>query len=136
MVVFRARDVLVRQRTQTINALRGNLGEYGLVVAKGPGHVARLIEHVEDPSSSVPPAARVVLRTLIEALQFLSGRIELLDPEIARRAREDTEVRRLTSIPVPQLRPSLTTPLPSMCICGWLTGFMSSRTIDWSPGRL
>jgi transposase len=98
-VVFRARDVLVRQRTQTINALRGHFGEYGLVVAKGPGHVARLIEHVEDPSGSVPPAARVVLRTLIEALQFLSDRIDLLDREIARRAREDTEVRRLTSIP-------------------------------------
>lgn len=34
-VVFRARDLLVRQRTQTINALRG-LAEYGLVVAQGP----------------------------------------------------------------------------------------------------
>jgi transposase len=28
-VVFRARDVLVRQRTQCINALRGHLTEYG-----------------------------------------------------------------------------------------------------------
>jgi transposase len=32
-VVFRARDLLVRQRTQAINALRGHLGEYGVVVA-------------------------------------------------------------------------------------------------------
>lgn len=31
-VVFRARDVLVRQRTQCINALRGHLTEYGWVV--------------------------------------------------------------------------------------------------------
>src|ERR687893_1802131 len=30
-VVFRTRDLLVRQRTQAINALRGHLGEYGLV---------------------------------------------------------------------------------------------------------
>jgi transposase len=37
-VVFRARDLLVRQRTQAINALRGHLGEYGLVAAKGPSH--------------------------------------------------------------------------------------------------
>ena len=34
-VVFRARDLLVRQRTQIINALRGHLAEFGLVVAKG-----------------------------------------------------------------------------------------------------
>jgi transposase len=33
--VFRTRDLLVRQRTQMINALRGHLAEYGLVVRKG-----------------------------------------------------------------------------------------------------
>jgi transposase len=97
--VFRARDLLVRQRTQAINALRGHLGEYGLVAAKGPGHVAKLIEHVEDPASGVPEAARLVLRTLIDALRFLAERIDILDREIARRAREDSEVKRLTSIP-------------------------------------
>jgi transposase len=31
-VVFRARDLLVRQRTQTINALRGHLGEFGVAM--------------------------------------------------------------------------------------------------------
>src|SRR5208282_1958513 len=98
-VVFRARDLLVRQRTQAINALRGHLGEYGLVAAKGPSHVFKLVEHVEDPGSDVPDAARLVLRTLVEALRFLSERIDLLDREIARRAREDDEVRRLMSIP-------------------------------------
>lgn len=98
-VVFRARDLLVRQRTQAINALRGHLGEYGLVAAKGPGHVVKLVQHVEDPSGNVPDAARLVLRTLVETLRFLSERIDLLDREIARRAREDDEVRRLMSIP-------------------------------------
>ena len=41
-VVFRARDVLVRQRTQCINALRGHLTEYGWVVPKGATHVPTL----------------------------------------------------------------------------------------------
>src|SRR5258708_28191542 len=88
-VVFRARDLLVRQRTQAINALRGHLGEDGLVVAKGPGHVIKLVQHVDEPLSDVPDAARLVLRTLVEALRFLSERIDLLDREVARRARED-----------------------------------------------
>src|SRR5918998_1785570 len=64
-VVFRARDLLVRQRTQAINALRGHLGEYGLVAAKGPSHVAKLVAHVEDTASGVPEAARPVLRMLV-----------------------------------------------------------------------
>jgi transposase len=39
-VGFRARDLLVRQRTQIINALGGHLAEFGVVVAKGLAHVA------------------------------------------------------------------------------------------------
>ena len=70
-----------------------------MVAAKGPGHVAKLAAHVEDTASGVPEAARPVLRMLVEAVEFLSTRIGLLDREIARRAREDDEVRRLTSIP-------------------------------------
>ena len=35
-VVFRTRDLLVRQRTQLINALRGHLAEFGFVVRQGP----------------------------------------------------------------------------------------------------
>src|SRR4051794_1530608 len=38
-LVFRTRDLLVRQRTQCINALRGHLTEYGYVVPKGTDHV-------------------------------------------------------------------------------------------------
>jgi transposase len=98
-VVFRARDLLVRQRTQAINALRGHLGEHGLVAAKGPGRISELVAHVHDASSGVPEAARHVLRTLVDAVEFLSKQIEPLDREIARRAREDGEVRRLTSVP-------------------------------------
>src|ERR687894_2484294 len=57
-VVFRARDLLVRQRTQCINALRGHLAEYGHVVPQGTAHVDGLIALVEDPNSSVTASAR------------------------------------------------------------------------------
>jgi transposase len=40
-----------------------------------------------------------VLRVRAASLQSLAERIELLDREIAHRAREDKEVRRLTTIP-------------------------------------
>ena len=67
-VVFRARDLLVRQRTQLINALRGHLAEHGMAVAQGPSHVAKLIPHVEDPAIGLPDAARSTLGMLIEVL--------------------------------------------------------------------
>src|SRR5260221_13960202 len=55
---FRARDLLVGQRTQLINALRGHLGEYGIVAPQGPSHVERLVAEIEDSESLVPETAR------------------------------------------------------------------------------
>jgi transposase len=98
-VVFRARDLLVRQRTQIINALRGHLAEFGLVVAKGPAHVGRLVAQVEDYAPSLPQAVRPILGVLIEALHSLDEKIAVLDAEISRRSEEDEDARRLKTIP-------------------------------------
>jgi transposase len=97
--VFRARDLLVRQRTQIINALRGQLAEYGWIVAQGPSHVTRLIAVVDDPTSGLPQAARAVFAIMVETLKALDERVWQLDAEIARRAKEDEAARRLMSVP-------------------------------------
>ena len=43
LLIHRARDLLVRQRTSLINALRAHLAEFGVVVPKGAQHGRRLI---------------------------------------------------------------------------------------------
>jgi transposase len=98
-VVFRARDVLVRQRTQCINALRGHLTEYGWVVPKGTSHMATLIDQIEDPNCSLPKSACAVLSVLVTTLKSLEENIAILDAEISRRSREDAIARRLMTIP-------------------------------------
>jgi transposase len=98
-VVFRARDLLVKQRTQIINALRGHLTEFGIVVAKGPAHVPQLVRAVEDGAEPIPELARPILQGLIEMLQALDDRLAGLDREIAQRAKEDATARRLMTIP-------------------------------------
>lgn len=97
--VFRARDLLVRQRTQLINALRGLLAEHGWVAAKGLFHASTMFARIEDPSCPLPPSAREVFLVMIEGVRALDERIRLLDREIARRAREDETARRLMTIP-------------------------------------
>jgi transposase len=97
--VFRARDLLVRQRTQVINAIRGHLAEYGQVAPKGVCYVQRLIAEIEDPASALPDAARTSLKALADMLPRFDEQIALLDQEIARRAREDPVARRLMTIP-------------------------------------
>jgi transposase len=98
-LVFRARDLLVRQRTQTINALRGHLAEFGIVVAKGPSHVSQLVQAVENPDEPLPEIARPILQILIDTLHRLDEQIELLDREVAQRAKADETARRLMTIP-------------------------------------
>ena len=57
-LVFRTRDILVRQRTQIINAVRGHLAECGLVVPQGAGPFKMLVALLEDPASQLPEEVR------------------------------------------------------------------------------
>ena len=98
-VVFRARDLLVRQRTQCINALRGHLAEYGYVVPQGITHVGALIGHIEDRNASLPESARTVLMVLVGTYRALDTQVGELDAEIARRAKADPVARRLMTVP-------------------------------------
>lgn len=99
-LVFRTRDLLVRQRTQLVNALRGHLTEYGWVAPQGRGHIAMLGDLLDDEMGrSLPEAARAMFRVMLDTLDHLDRQIAALDQEIRKRAREDEVARRLMTIP-------------------------------------
>ena len=98
-VVFRTRDIIVGQRTQLINALRGHLTEFGYVVRQGVGHVGKLVEIVRDPTSDIPAEARPILVIIADSLRVLQSQIALLDREIAARAKADPVTQRLMTVP-------------------------------------
>jgi transposase len=52
LMLHRARELLVRQRTMVINALRGHCAELGLIVAQGASRVEELIAIIEDPDDA------------------------------------------------------------------------------------
>jgi transposase len=98
-VIFRTRDLLVRQPTQLINALRGHLAEFGFVVRQGSNHASKLIDLVADPTVDLPDQARPILAALAETLQALQAQIATLDREIAARAKTNATVQRLMTTP-------------------------------------
>lgn len=99
-LVFRARDLFVRQRTQTINALRGHMAEYGWVAPQGRAHMATLAALLDDETGvSLPRPAVAMLKVMLAMKEELDRQIAELDKEIARRAREDAVARRLMTIP-------------------------------------
>ncbi len=88
-MAFKTRDLLVCQRTQTINALRGHMAEYGVVAPNGPVHVARLVEALEVPDSGLPPPVIALCQMLFAHIASLSGQIGLLEKQRRERARRD-----------------------------------------------
>ena len=98
-MLFRTRDLLVRQRTQTINALRGHLAEYGVVAPQGRARIRQLVEVLEDANSGLPGAVVELGRLLLERIDELDEKIDGLDCELRASAREDEETARLMTIP-------------------------------------
>lgn len=99
-MLFRVRDLVVRQRTQTINSLRGLLAEFGLVAPRGRANVKNLesvLENRED--SRFPDPAWEMADMLRKQIREFDARIVELDRQGQAAAREDETIRRLRTIP-------------------------------------
>ncbi len=100
LMLHRARELLVRQRTMLINALRGHCGEFGLVVAQGASKVTALIEMIEDPEDEdLPALARTALGSLVEQLRMTQIQILGLEKKLKAWHRTNEASRRLETIP-------------------------------------
>ncbi len=98
-MLFHTRDLLVRQRTQTINALRGHLAEYGVVAPQGRSRIGQLARVLEDGDCGLPEAVVELGRLLLGRIDELDEKIDGLDREIRVSARECEETARLMTIP-------------------------------------
>lgn len=98
-MIFRTRDLLVRQRTQLINALRGHLAEHGIVAAQGPAHIGRLATVVEDGGDRLPVLVRDLARMYLEHIAAYDTRIADLDKKLRTSAGEGEATKRLQTMP-------------------------------------
>ena len=98
--LHRARDLLVRQRTQLINGLRGLVAEFGIFIPRG---LARVIGFAEDITLGdvlgLPDIANQVIRNVSEQLMALHQRVRWYEERLKRVAKEDPRVRLLRTIP-------------------------------------
>ena len=93
------RDLLVRQRTMLINALRGHLAEQGVVAARGPGGVRSLIAMLHEVQDFLPPLARSALHGIASQLRTLGAELERLEAKILEWHPANATSRRLATIP-------------------------------------
>jgi transposase len=97
LMMHRVRDFLVRQLTQTTNAIRAHLGEFGIVAPKGVHNVERLLTMGE--AANLPESARNSIRLLAEQFRDAKLKIEDITAEIRAGAQTDETAKRLQTIP-------------------------------------
>ena len=99
LMLHRTRDLLVRQRTQLINAMRAHLAELGLVAAQGREGLQALIAIVRDRTRSLPDLARTALEILLDQLAALRQQLGKIEHHIQAQHRSSDASRRLETIP-------------------------------------
>ena len=98
-MVFRTRDLFVRQRTQLINALRAHLAEQGIVVGAGIANIAKLTDIVESVSPSIELLVVETARLYLEQIELLSKRISALEKVLKAEAAHEEACARLMTMP-------------------------------------
>src|SRR6266700_4236654 len=61
LMLLSVRDLLIKQRTMLVNAMRGHAAEFGVIAAKGPVRAAELLQQARSAEAGVPALAQDLL---------------------------------------------------------------------------
>jgi transposase len=88
LMLLKVRDLLVKQRTMLINAMRGHAAEFGVTAAKGPVKVSELLRRA-DAAADVPALAREMLSLLSGQLDALEAKLKALEAQLMAMHKQD-----------------------------------------------
>lgn len=100
LALHRTRDLLVKQRTQLVNMIRGLLAEFGIEMARGLHHALALAKQLtEGRAADVPELAQRVVASLAQQIGALQEQLALLEKELLAWHRSNELSQRLATIP-------------------------------------
>ena len=100
LMLHRTRELLVRQRTMLVNAMRAHMAEFGIVARVGLPQVKVLLAVIADPDDArLPPVARICLEGLAEQFMSLHEEIYAAEMRIHAWHRSNEVSQRLETIP-------------------------------------
>ena len=97
-MLLTVRELLVRQRTQLVNALRGHAAEFGLVAAKGDKGLAALRREIA-VEEDLPAAAREALELLGDEIDRIAARLAPMEKALMAQHKTNGVSRLLAEIP-------------------------------------
>ena len=97
LMLHKTRELLVKQQTMCINALRGHLSEFGIVVAKGIGRVGELLELAA--AATLPETVMATVKVLAQHLAMLDKSVDDLEKQIGYAHAQNEMSRLLDKVP-------------------------------------
>jgi transposase len=94
-----ARELLVKQGTQLMNAVRGLLAEFGIVAAQGVNGFRVLCARIDGADPAIPEALRPSLQALLLQWREASQAAKALEAQLTARAKANPVMRRLMAVP-------------------------------------
>jgi transposase len=98
LMLLKVRDLLTKQSTMLINAIRGHAAEFGVIGAKGPQKITTLLERVAE-DAGVPSLAREMIDCLAGQLATVRAQLRALEAKLMAYHKGDPRAQLLASIP-------------------------------------
>lgn len=98
-MVFRTRDMFVRQRTQMVSALRAHLAEHGVIAPKGLANVSELGRVVEAAETELDKLVIEMARIYLDQIAQISHHIAELEKTLRKEADYSTRTERMMTMP-------------------------------------
>ena len=98
LLLHRARELVVAQRTAQGNQIRGLLAEYGVVISKGLSSLRNMERILDDHADKITPKARDIFIRLSEQLKVYADQVKVYDKEIEQAAKSSDVCREVMKI--------------------------------------
>jgi transposase len=82
LVLHRARELLVRQRTMLVDGLRAHMAEFGIIGPQGIQRLPELVAALQDETTGVPQIARQALAAVVVQINNLTTSIRQMERRI------------------------------------------------------
>ena len=99
LLLHRTRDLLIRQRSSLISAIKAHFAEFGVVVGQRMRNIDRLLGLLADKGTALPELARRMLAVLADQLRNVAARVAAVEVELLAWHRTNDVSRRLATIP-------------------------------------
>jgi transposase len=99
LMLHRARNLLIRQRSMLVNAPRAHLAEFGVVAPQGLRHVEELVAAIEEDHVALPELARAILRLIVAQLNDTQAKVRQIEAKLTQWHRNNRVSKLLATVP-------------------------------------